>query len=55
MQVKYSEEFEESKGKGSFPAMITQSYQAAKKANVLASNVSTYLLFQILYMSSQWN
>ncbi|XP_024141438.1 nebulin-related-anchoring protein isoform X2 [Oryzias melastigma] len=37
--VKYSEEFEESKGKGSFPAMITQSYQAAKKANVLASNL----------------
>ncbi|RVE59483.1 hypothetical protein OJAV_G00188890 [Oryzias javanicus] len=37
--VKYTEEFEESKGKGSFPAMITQSYQAAKKANVLASNL----------------
>ncbi|XP_011486271.1 nebulin-related-anchoring protein isoform X2 [Oryzias latipes] len=37
--VKYTEENEESKGKGSFPAMMTQSYQAAKKANVLASSL----------------
>ena len=39
-QVKYKEEYEESKGKGSFPAMITPGYQSAKKANTLASNVS---------------
>ncbi|XP_054454596.1 nebulin-related-anchoring protein isoform X2 [Anoplopoma fimbria] len=37
--VKYSEEYEESKGKGSFPAMITPGYQAAKTANTLASNL----------------
>uniref|UniRef100_A0A4W6CBW7 Nebulin-related anchoring protein n=1 Tax=Lates calcarifer TaxID=8187 RepID=A0A4W6CBW7_LATCA len=37
--VKYTEEYEQSKGKGSFPAMITPGYQAAKKANTLASNL----------------
>ncbi|XP_028286347.1 nebulin-related-anchoring protein isoform X2 [Parambassis ranga] len=37
--VKYTEEYEQSKGKGSFPAMITPGYQAAKKANSLASNL----------------
>lgn len=40
-QVEYMEEYEESKGKGSFPAMITPGYQAAKTANTLASSVST--------------
>ncbi|XP_029312281.1 nebulin-related-anchoring protein isoform X2 [Cottoperca gobio] len=35
----YSEEYEESKGKGSFPAMITPGYQAAKTANTLASSL----------------
>uniref|UniRef100_A0A3B5BEZ1 Nebulin related anchoring protein n=1 Tax=Stegastes partitus TaxID=144197 RepID=A0A3B5BEZ1_9TELE len=38
-QVKYTEEYEQSKGKGSFPAMITPGYQAAKKANTLASSL----------------
>ncbi|XP_042591661.1 nebulin-related-anchoring protein isoform X4 [Cyprinus carpio] len=37
--VKYTEEYEQSKGKGSFPAMITPGYEMAKKANTLASNV----------------
>uniref|UniRef100_UPI003AAD81BA nebulin-related-anchoring protein n=1 Tax=Centroberyx gerrardi TaxID=166262 RepID=UPI003AAD81BA len=37
--VKYTEEYEQSKGKGSFPAMITPGYQAAKSANTLASNL----------------
>uniref|UniRef100_A0A3B4VIL5 Nebulin-related anchoring protein n=1 Tax=Seriola dumerili TaxID=41447 RepID=A0A3B4VIL5_SERDU len=37
--VKYTEEYEQSKGKGSFPAMITPGYQAAKNANTLASNL----------------
>ncbi|AWP17737.1 Nebulin-related-anchoring protein [Scophthalmus maximus] len=37
--VKYTEEYEQSKGKGSFPAMITPGYQAAKKASTLASNL----------------
>ncbi|XP_028989639.1 nebulin-related-anchoring protein isoform X2 [Betta splendens] len=37
--VKFTEEYEQSKGKGSFPAMITPGYQAAKSANALASNV----------------
>ncbi|XP_076007991.1 nebulin-related-anchoring protein isoform X2 [Genypterus blacodes] len=37
--VKYTEEYEQSKGKGSFPAMITPGYQAAKNANTLASGL----------------
>ncbi|XP_061563616.1 nebulin-related-anchoring protein isoform X2 [Cololabis saira] len=37
--VNYKEEYEESKGKGSFPAMITPGYQTAKTANALASNL----------------
>lgn len=39
LKMKYTEEFEQSKAKGSFPAMITPGYQAAKQANTLASNV----------------
>ncbi|XP_065528358.1 nebulin-related-anchoring protein isoform X3 [Lathamus discolor] len=35
----YMDEFEERRGKGSFPAMITPAYQNAKKANELASDV----------------
>ncbi|XP_037352930.1 nebulin-related-anchoring protein isoform X1 [Talpa occidentalis] len=35
----YSEECDEPRGKGSFPAMITPAYQNAKKANELASNI----------------
>lgn len=38
--MKYTEEYEQSKAKGSFPAMITPGYQAAKQANSLASSVS---------------
>lgn len=38
--MKYTEhEYEQAKAKGSFPAMITPGYQAAKQANALASNV----------------
>ncbi|KAM5139679.1 nebulin-related-anchoring protein isoform 4-T4 [Callospermophilus lateralis] len=33
------EEYEEPRGKGSFPAMITPAYQNAKKANELASDI----------------
>lgn len=39
LKLKYTEEFEQSKAKGSFPAMITPGYQAAKQANTLASTV----------------
>jgi len=46
LQVKYTEEYEQSKGKGSFPAMITPGYEMAKKANTLASNVSKTSLLQ---------
>ncbi|XP_028730968.2 nebulin-related-anchoring protein isoform X4 [Peromyscus leucopus] len=35
----YSEESDEPRGKGSFPAMITPAYRNAKKANELASDV----------------
>uniref|UniRef100_A0A8C9WYI6 Nebulin-related anchoring protein n=1 Tax=Sander lucioperca TaxID=283035 RepID=A0A8C9WYI6_SANLU len=38
-EVKYTQDYEQSKGKGSFPAMITPGYQAAKTANTLASNL----------------
>ncbi|XP_078499967.1 nebulin-related-anchoring protein [Lissotriton helveticus] len=37
--LKYTEEYEQQKGKGSFPAMITPAFQIARKANELASNV----------------
>ncbi|XP_029953918.1 nebulin-related-anchoring protein [Salarias fasciatus] len=37
--VNYSENYEQTTGKGSFPAMITPGYQAAKKANTLASSL----------------
>lgn len=39
LKLKYTEEYEQSQGKGSFPAMITPGYQAAKQANTLASSV----------------
>nr|XP_006135035.1 nebulin-related-anchoring protein isoform X1 [Pelodiscus sinensis] len=37
--LKYTEEYEQQRGKGSFPAMITPAYQIAKKANELVSDV----------------
>lgn len=39
-QVRYTEDYERQRGKGSFPAMITPAYQIAKRANELASDVS---------------
>lgn len=39
-QVVYTEDYEQQRGKGSFPAMITPAYQIAKRANELASDVS---------------
>ncbi|CAO2585902.1 Nebulin-related-anchoring protein [Lemmus lemmus] len=42
----YSEECDEPRGKGSFPAMITPAYQNAKKANELASNIKYRQDFQ---------
>lgn len=39
-QHSYTEEYEQQRGKGSFPAMITPGYQMAKKANDMASDVS---------------
>lgn len=39
-QVRYTEAYEQQRGKGSFPAMITPAYQIAKRANQLASDVS---------------
>ncbi|XP_056883449.1 nebulin-related-anchoring protein isoform X2 [Takifugu flavidus] len=35
----YTAEYEQSRGKGSFPAMITPGYQTAKQASALASNL----------------
>lgn len=43
-QQEYSEDYEQQRGKGSFPAMITPAYQRAKKANQLASQVSVPVL-----------
>ncbi|XP_041124383.1 nebulin-related-anchoring protein isoform X5 [Polyodon spathula] len=37
--IEYTEEYEQFKGKGSFPAMITPAYQHAKQANTLASDL----------------
>lgn len=39
-QMIYTEDSEQQRGKGSFPAMITPAYQIAKRANELASDVS---------------
>lgn len=39
-QLQYTDTYEEQKGKGSFPALITPAYQIAKKASQLSSNVS---------------
>lgn len=44
-QQEYTEDYEQQKGKGSFPAMITPAYQRAKRANQLASQVSVLVLF----------
>ncbi|XP_045659133.1 nebulin-related-anchoring protein isoform X8 [Ursus americanus] len=38
-EQEYTENYEQQRGKGSFPAMITPAYQRAKKANQLASQV----------------
>nr|XP_035962111.1 nebulin-related-anchoring protein isoform X8 [Halichoerus grypus] len=38
-EQEYAEDYEQQRGKGSFPAMITPAYQRAKKANQLASQV----------------
>ncbi|XP_069844147.1 nebulin-related-anchoring protein isoform X2 [Dipodomys merriami] len=38
-EEEYTEDYEQQRGKGSFPAMITPAYQRAKKANQLASQV----------------
>lgn len=39
-QIAYTEEYEQQRGKGSFPAMITPGYHLAKKAQEIASDVS---------------
>lgn len=41
-QVVYMEEYEQQRGKGSFPAHFTPGYQVAKKANEMASKVITH-------------
>lgn len=40
--MSYTEDYEQQRGKGSFPAMITPAYQIAKRANELASDVSVH-------------
>ncbi|XP_015722777.1 nebulin-related-anchoring protein isoform X5 [Coturnix japonica] len=44
--LKYTEDFEEQRGKGSFPAMITPAYQIAKRANELASDVKYHQMYE---------
>lgn len=39
-QVRYTEDYKQQRGKGSFPAMTTPAYQIARRANELASDVS---------------
>ncbi|XP_062988753.1 nebulin-related-anchoring protein isoform X2 [Elgaria multicarinata webbii] len=43
---KYTEEYEQQRGKGSFPAMITPAYQIAKRANELASDVKYHQRYE---------
>lgn len=40
LQYAYTEEYEQRKGKGSFPAHLTPGYKMSKKASEQASNVS---------------
>ncbi|XP_045438075.1 nebulin-related-anchoring protein isoform X11 [Pipistrellus kuhlii] len=42
----YTEDSEQQRGKGSFPAMITPAYQIAKRANELASDVRYHQQYQ---------
>ncbi|XP_069835866.1 nebulin-related-anchoring protein isoform X2 [Dendropsophus ebraccatus] len=44
--IKYTEDYEEQRGKGSYPALITPGYQIAKKANELASDVKYHQRYQ---------
>ncbi|NWJ09658.1 NRAP protein, partial [Crypturellus undulatus] len=44
--LKYTEDFEQRQGKGSFPAMITPAYQIAKRANELASDVKYHQRYE---------
>ncbi|KAM6442896.1 nebulin-related-anchoring protein isoform 2-T2 [Liasis olivaceus] len=44
--LKYPEEYEQQRGKGSFPAMITPAYQIAKRANELASHVKYHQRYE---------
>lgn len=39
-QYAYTEEYEQQRGKGSFPAHLTPGYKVSKKATELASDVS---------------
>lgn len=40
-QYVYTEEYEQQRGKGSFPAHLTPGYKVTKKATELASDVSS--------------
>nr|XP_031538459.1 nebulin-related-anchoring protein isoform X9 [Vicugna pacos] len=44
--MRYTEDYEQQRGKGSFPAMITPAYQIAKRANELASDVRYHQQYQ---------
>eukprot|EP00079_Xenopus_tropicalis_P028234 XP_012823068.2 PREDICTED: nebulin-related-anchoring protein [Xenopus tropicalis] len=44
--VKYTEQHEGQRGKGSFPAMITPGYQMAKRANELASDIKYHQRYE---------
>lgn len=45
------EEYEQQRGKGSFPAHITPGYQAVKKANEMASKVSAHTTCMLVTQS----
>lgn len=42
LQYAYTEEYEQQRGKGSFPAHLTPGYMMSKKASEQASNVSEH-------------
>lgn len=57
VQYAYTEEFEQQRGKGSFPAHLTPGYKVSKKASEQASEVSPstrapHALFQPLLIST---
>lgn len=54
LQYAYTEEYEQQRGKGSFPAHLTPGYKMSKKASEQASDVSRQYKKARTCIRSQW-